>query len=66
MPAFRKPKGRNAAETLLLLGGVAITMSLAVITLANLMDVRIAENPADRPAAARRRPRWATATTRTR
>ena len=46
VPAFRKPKGRNAAATLLLLGGLAITMILSVVTLANLMDVRIAENPA--------------------
>ncbi len=46
VPAFRKPKGRNAADTLLLLGGIAITMILSVIVLGNLMDVRIAENPA--------------------
>jgi hypothetical protein len=45
VPAFRKPKGRNAADTLLLLGIIAITMIMSVITLANLMDVRIAENP---------------------
>jgi len=46
VPAFRKPKGRNAATTLLLLGMLAITMALSVITLANLMDVRLAERPA--------------------
>jgi len=46
VPAFRKPKGRNAATTLLLLGVVAITMALSVITLANLMHVRLAEDPA--------------------
>ncbi len=46
VPAFRKPKGRNAATTLLLLGAMAITMLLSIITLANLMDVRLAEQPA--------------------
>ncbi|MDQ3165628.1 MAG: APC family permease [Actinomycetota bacterium] len=46
VPAFRKPKGRNAATTLLLLGTVAITMALAIVALANLMHVRIAEDPA--------------------
>ncbi|MBA2640199.1 MAG: APC family permease [Nocardioidaceae bacterium] len=47
VPAFRKPKGRNAANTLLLLGVIAITMIMSVITLANLMNVRIAEDPAN-------------------
>jgi amino acid transporter len=46
VPALRKPKGRNAATTLLLLGAVSVTMVLSVITLSNLMDVRMAENPA--------------------
>ncbi len=46
VPAFRKPKGRNAATTLLLLGAIAITMALSVITLANVMNVRFAEDPA--------------------
>jgi hypothetical protein len=45
VPAFRKPKGRNAATTLLLLGGVAITMSLSIVTLANLTGVKMAEDP---------------------
>ena len=46
VPAFRKPKGRNAATTLLLLGTIAITMALSIVTLANLMRVRVAESPA--------------------
>ncbi len=45
VPAFRKPKSRNAAATLLLLGTIAVTMLLSIITLANLMDVRFVENP---------------------
>ena len=39
VPAFRKPKSRNAATTLLLLGLIAITMMLSV-TLANRMHLR--------------------------
>ena len=43
VPAFRKPKGKNAATTLLLLGTVAVTMGLSIIILGNLMDVRLAD-----------------------
>ena len=46
VPAFRKPKGRNAAMTLLLLGGVATTMALSIVTLANITGVKVAEDPA--------------------
>ena len=46
VPAFRKPKGRNAARTLLMLGVIAIVMGLSVNVLANLMHVRMAEFPA--------------------
>ncbi|CAN5666869.1 APC family permease [soil metagenome] len=46
VPAFRKPKGRNAATTLLLLGIIALTMALSVITLSNLMGARFTEDPA--------------------
>ncbi|MBA2699587.1 MAG: APC family permease, partial [Nocardioidaceae bacterium] len=46
VPAFRKPKGRNAATTLLLLGTIAITMALSIIALGNLMHVRISDHPA--------------------
>ena len=40
VPAFRKPKSRNAATTLLLLGLIAITMMISVIALANQMGLR--------------------------
>ena len=45
VPAFRKPKGRNAATTLLLLGAVATTMALSIVSLANLTGVQVAEDP---------------------
>ncbi|HSV39163.1 MAG TPA: APC family permease [Nocardioidaceae bacterium] len=40
VPAFRKPKSRNAATTLLMLGLLAIIMMLSVITLAREMSVK--------------------------
>jgi amino acid transporter len=40
VPAFRKPKSRNAATTLLMLGLIAITMMMSVIVLANQMTIR--------------------------
>ncbi|HEY0903176.1 MAG TPA: APC family permease [Marmoricola sp.] len=40
VPAFRKPKSRNAATTLLLLGLIAITMMMSVIILAREMSIR--------------------------
>ena len=40
VPAFRKPKSRNAATTLLLLGILAITMMMSVVTLAREMNLR--------------------------
>ena len=40
VPAFRRPKSRNAATTLLLLGMLAITMMMSVIVLANQMGLR--------------------------
>jgi amino acid transporter len=43
VPAFRKPKGRNAATTLALLGSIAITMGLSILILGNLMHVRLAD-----------------------
>ena len=43
VPAFRKPKSRNAATTLLLLGLIAITMMLSVIVLADQMHVRLVD-----------------------
>lgn len=40
VPAFRKPKSRNAATTLLLLGLIAITMMMSVIVLAREMGLK--------------------------
>jgi amino acid transporter len=40
VPAFRKPKSRNAATTLLMLGLIAITMMMSVITLAREMNLK--------------------------
>ncbi|MCL3837313.1 APC family permease [Aeromicrobium sp. zg-Y1362] len=46
VPAFRKPKSRNAATTLLLLGTISIVMLMSIIVLADLMDLRYVEDPA--------------------
>ena len=40
VPAFRSPKSKNAATTLLMLGTIAITMMLSVIALANEMGLK--------------------------
>ncbi|MBA9004553.1 APC family permease [Thermomonospora cellulosilytica] len=47
VPAFRKPKSRNAATTLLMMGVIAVTMFCGVIALALASDVRVAERPAE-------------------
>ncbi|CAN3128527.1 DNA-binding protein [Mycobacterium sp. smrl_JER01] len=47
VPAFQKPKSRNAATTLLLLGVVAITLFIGIIMLAKATGVQIAERPAE-------------------
>ncbi|MQS38593.1 APC family permease [Streptomyces katsurahamanus] len=46
VPAFRKPKSRNAATTLALMGFLAVTMFCGIIGLAMATDVKMAENPA--------------------
>ncbi|NYI03157.1 APC family permease [Allostreptomyces psammosilenae] len=46
VPAFRKPKSRNAATTLLLMGLIAVTMLMGIISLALITGVKIAEDPA--------------------
>ncbi len=46
VPAFRKPKSKNAATTLLLMGALAVTMFCGIIGLAMATDVKMAENPA--------------------
>ncbi|MFB7183869.1 APC family permease [Streptomyces sp. NPDC056230] len=45
VPAFRKPKSKNAATTLSMMGVLAITMLVGIIALALVTDVRMAENP---------------------
>ncbi|MDN4522414.1 APC family permease [Mycolicibacterium austroafricanum] len=45
VPAFQKPKSRNAATTLLLLGVIAVTLFLGMILLARATGVQIAERP---------------------
>ena len=45
VPAFRKPKSRNAAITLTMLGGLAVTMFMGMIILANDTGVKLAERP---------------------
>ncbi|MDX3095213.1 APC family permease [Streptomyces sp. ME19-03-3] len=46
VPAFRKPKSKNAATTLALMGVLAVTMFCGIIALALDTKVRMAENPA--------------------
>ena len=46
VPAFKPPKSRNAAATLLLLGLVAITMIMGIVWLSRLTGVQLVENPA--------------------
>lgn len=46
VPAFQKPKSRNAATTLLLMGAISVTMLASMIALARWTDVKIAEDPA--------------------
>ncbi len=55
VPAFRKPKSRNAATTLLLLGVIAVTMFMGMIMLAKATGVQIAERPHEQLGGARPR-----------
>jgi amino acid transporter len=45
VPAFQKPKSRNAATTLLLLGLLAIIMFLGLLMLARVTGAKVAEDP---------------------
>lgn len=47
VPAFRKPKSRNAATTLLLMGTVSVTMLLSMVALARWTGVKIADDPGE-------------------
>jgi len=44
VPAFRKPKSRNAATTLALLGTVAVSMFFGMIVLANITRVHLIDS----------------------
>ncbi|MEV0583533.1 APC family permease [Nonomuraea sp. NPDC050310] len=46
VPAFRKPKSRNAATTLLMMGLVAVSMFSGIIALGLVSGVKVAEHPA--------------------
>ncbi|WP_093157497.1 APC family permease [Saccharopolyspora antimicrobica] len=46
VPAFRKPKSRNAATTLALMGSFAVIMFLGLLWLARITGAVIAEDPA--------------------
>jgi len=49
VPAFRRPKSRNAATTLLLLGGIAVTMLMSIMVLAHQMGLKYVDpNEIDR------------------
>jgi len=41
VPAFRKPKSKNAATTLLLLGVIAVSMLIGVVVLSNLTGLKL-------------------------
>ena len=47
VPAFQKPKSRNAATTLFLMGLLSITMLATIIGLGRATDIKIAEHPAE-------------------
>ena len=45
VPAFRQPKSRNAATTLLVMGMLAVTMFAGLIALGQRSGIRVAEHP---------------------
>jgi amino acid transporter len=45
VPAFRKPKSRNAATTLLLLGAIAVSLFMGIIMLAKETGAKVADSP---------------------
>ncbi|MGH3712598.1 MAG: APC family permease [Micromonosporaceae bacterium] len=46
VPAFKPPKGKNAATTLVMMGTLSITMFLGLLALGREMGVKMAEDPA--------------------
>jgi amino acid transporter len=49
VPAFKKPKSKNAATTLLLLGALSVTMLLGIVVLARVTHVQIVTQAAHTP-----------------
>ncbi|MGH9258533.1 MAG: APC family permease, partial [Acidimicrobiales bacterium] len=47
VPAFRKPKAKNAAATLAIMGGISILMFGGITALAVISDVHYTEDPCD-------------------
>lgn len=45
VPAFKKPKSKNAATTLMLLGGLSLVMLYGIIMLAQATHLKFVENP---------------------
>lgn len=45
VPSFKKPKSKNAATTLVLLGTTSITMFASILVLATVTHVKYVENP---------------------
>jgi amino acid transporter len=52
VPAFQKPKSRNAATTLLMLGGIAVALLMGIIVLSKAIGVQMVEDPATQLAGA--------------
>lgn len=52
VPAFEKPKSRNAATTLLMLGAIAVALLMGIIVLAQQIRVQLVEDPATQLAGA--------------
>lgn len=47
VPMFRRPKSKNAATTLAMLGGLSATMMFMILYLANVTGAKVVENPAE-------------------
>ncbi|MFD3727804.1 APC family permease [Streptomyces sp. NPDC058671] len=47
VPAFAKPKSRNAAMTLAIMGGLSVTMFFGITVLAMVYEVHVAEDPTE-------------------
>ena len=45
VPAFKPPKSKNAATTLLLLGGISVSMLIGIVVLARLTHLKFVERP---------------------